>query len=323
MILCSHRRGFTLIELLVVIAIIAVLIGLLLPAVQKVREAASRIECSNNLKQLVLAVQNYHSAMNVLPPGLYAQDPGYVFTDNAPHVGCLTLLLPYLDQSNIYNTLDPAPGPSLLKTMPNGWWNNSTYFAAAQLQIKTFLCPSDPHPATEIGTSGTLYCDASDIIFTGYFIPNPIGALLGRTNYEPCAGAVGTGSNPFWGLYEGVFTNHSRVSITQISDGSSNTIFFGETLGGSGPPGPRDYAMSWMGAGCMATAWGLPRPPQWYTYGSLHTGGVVQFAFGDGSVRPIVAPIATDFSYTPDWWAWIYVTAYHDGGVVDFSALGE
>lgn len=323
----SRRSGFTLIELLVVIGIIAVLIGLLLPAVQKVREAANRIQCSNNLKQLILAAQNYESARGTLPPGLYAQDPGFAFTFNAPHVGCLTLLLPYLEQNNIYNTLQPTPGPSLLTTMPNGWWNNSSYFAAAQVRIKTFLCPSDDHPATQKGTFITLYCDATDNIFTGGYSPNPIGNLLGRTNYEPCAGAIGAGANPFWGLYAGVFTNHSRVSISRIPDGSSNTIFFGETLGGSGPPGPRDFAMSWMGAGCMATYPGLPKPPQWNTYGSLHTGGIVQFAFGDGSVRSIVSPTATDLSGNPggppDWWAWIYATAYQDGSVVDFSVLGD
>src|SRR5947208_4995373 len=98
----SKSRGFTLIELLVVIAIIAILIGLLLPAVQKVREAAARTQCQNNLKQVVLASHNYDSANNVLPPGILghtnvaAANSGFTFA--APCIGALTFLLPYIEQ---------------------------------------------------------------------------------------------------------------------------------------------------------------------------------------------------------------------------------
>ena len=326
-----HGMGFTLIELLVVIAIIAVLIGLLLPAVQKVREAAARAQCQNNLHQLVLAAHNYHSAQGTLPPGLVAQQTGYSFTFSAPHVGCLVFLLPYLEQNNLYNLLNPIP--STLIANPNGlsagWWSNGSYFNAAQTTVKGFLCPTDSHPPTYYGTFITLYCDASDDVFTGGYYPNPTGALFGRTNYEPCAGAIGAGPDPFWGVYVGAFTNRSAVMMSQIGDGTSNTIFFGETLGGGPSPaggtvaGGRDFAMAWMGAGCMATAWGLIVPPQWYTYGSLHTGGMVQFAFGDGSVRGIISPVALNFSGTLDWWSWMYVSGYVDGGVPDYGSLGE
>lgn len=323
------RMGFTLIELLVVIAIIAILIGLLLPAVQKVREAANRSQCQNNLHQLILAAQNYHSAQNSLPPGLMGPIPiSGAFNFSFPHIGCLCLLLPYLEQQNIFNLLAPMPNPSAYQANPaaygmnSGWWSNATYYNMAQNKLKVFLCPSDPHPATQNGTFITLYCDATDLTFTGGYYPNPTGALFGRTNYEPCAGAIGSGSNPFYGVYQGAFTNLSRVSIPQIQDGTMNTIFFGETLGGSGGP-TRDFAMSWMGAGCMATAWGLIQPPQWYTYGSLHTGGIVQFAFGDGSVRGIMSGVGVNFSGSPDWWAWYFASGYIDGGVVNFNYLGQ
>src|SRR6516165_4085437 len=119
MIRSRHRRGFTLIELLVVIAIIAILIGLLLPAVQKIRDAAARMQCSNNLHQLALAAHNYASANEKLPPGSLgaapasqtAKDGSGTFW-NYQHIGCLALLLPYIEQDNLYKTMQVNTNPT-------------------------------------------------------------------------------------------------------------------------------------------------------------------------------------------------------------------
>jgi prepilin-type N-terminal cleavage/methylation domain-containing protein len=299
----AQRRAFTLIELLVVIAIIAILIGLLLPAVQKVRDAAARMSCSNNLKQLALASQNYESAMSTLPPGL----------NGTTYVSCLTYLLPYIEQDNLFKQIDPTLFPLNTTALP--WWN--TAYGPAQTHVKTFECPSDnPYQGTSSGTFAYLTTNATGVT-GGYF--SGTSSPLGCTNYIANAGALGNVSGAY-GQWVGPYYSSSRTKTGAMPDGSSNTIAFGETLGGSSQ-GARDFTLAWMGAGAMPTAWDLLDPSAWYTFGSRHT-AVVQFAFGDGSVRgmPKIGPSTPWFS--AQWYAFVNASGMQDGNVVDWSQLG-
>lgn len=194
------RRGFTLIELLVVIAIIAILIGLLLPAVQKIREAANRMKCSNNLKQLGLAVHNYNDTNNALPPALQA----YAYSGGVyrPYQPILVLLLPYIEQDNLYakvmaysgiNAYDaPVPGT------PTGTLRSQT--------IKTYQCPSDPSMSN--GFSALQVGQYGGSSYAGNFL------LLGTSPMqEPTTGA---------------WSAASQFTVGTIPDGSSNTVLFTE-----------------------------------------------------------------------------------------------
>jgi len=339
----KRRWGFTLIELLVVIAIIAILIGLLLPAVQKVRDAAARMQCSNNLKQITLASHNYDSTYGQLPPGIVDHPTGQAnsgFTFQAPCYGALCFLLPYIEQDNLYKSLVPTPKAQMSNTDPSwiggGWWSVGSYFNAAQAPVKTYLCPSDNPQTSSIGTFVIFYTDANKLRFTGGYFPNPTGNLFGRTNYAPNAGAIGAPSVNFYGTWLGPFTDISNNKVGAIPDGTSNTIFFGEILGGayfnvacnSTGTASRDFSAAWMGAGAFPTAWGLPDNPRdpaggpcWYTYGGKHT-GVIQFGFGDGSVRSVRKGIATSF-FSADWYAFQRAAGMQDAQVVDFSVLGQ
>ena len=215
----SRRQGFTLIELLVVIAIIAILIALLLPAVQKVREAANRIQCTNNLKQMALAVHSYHDVYKQLPPNAQVIDYGWGGDSGVPGPETWTWIarsLPYIEQSSLANTYN----------IPNGTLGNAV--AGLTTVIPVLVCPSANNP------SGPQ---------TDW--PNIPGVAMSLINYKGCSG-----SNWEWGNFividpnpnmggnglddgNGIFyrTDGNRpLSITGITDGTSNTFMIGEDM---------------------------------------------------------------------------------------------
>jgi len=153
----SGKQGFTLIELLVVIAIIAILIALLLPAIQQVREAAARTQCTNNMKQLALACHNYHSTYNYLPPGaqyqnLFKFDPNFPSSCHYDKGNWLVKTLPFMEQEGLWNqipdenvfTYDPVTDPSGLNNPHNDSISEAVASGALPIQLPYMRCPSDP-----------------------------------------------------------------------------------------------------------------------------------------------------------------------------------
>ncbi len=221
-----RRQGFTLIELLVVIAIIAILISLLVPAVQKVREAAARTQCANNLKQFGLALHNYE--------GAHKSFPGMGVTPNLTSVQ--TALLSYVEQENLKNLYDPSQ--ALFFQVAGVPSFNPAQLSAATTSVKMFLCPSDPQPT----------------LFTRWGASN-----IASTNYMANTGTgLGNFCDPRFPT-DGVFWNGSALRISLITDGTSNTIFMSEALVGSNfdtmgptPASPRQVS-SPQGLSVLAT----------------------------------------------------------------------
>ncbi len=292
------RKAFTLIELLVVIAIIAVLVALLLPAVQQAREAARRSQCKNNMKQLGLAIYNYHDSLNTYPINqAWRNKPG--FGNGGPAIsntarGWLAMILPYIDQAPLYNNIN-FNADSLLSNP-----NNPGNIAAAQTVIPVYLCPSDD------GNNNGKLANRSD---------DPFGTnttFWGVTNYKACAGSnwawgiaawnpvsspTGRNANSTDGLNFGngvLCSDQTSVNaptrVRDVTDGTSNTFFAGEAL-------PAWTQWDWWfnpnasTANCAEPLNALLKRPlnlgDWpnnYSYASKHVGGG-QFTMADGSVR--------------------------------------
>ena len=285
------RPAFTLIELLVVIAIISVLIGLLLPAVQKVREAATSLGCKNNLHQMGVACQTYHDANQVLPPGYRATMP-YVdgVGDTSPGWGWQAYLLPYLDQDPLYRRID--------------FRQPLQYSPAIQQVVKVYLCPADTAP------SGTFQITDATGTPVCYAAPSSYAATVG-----PDANDV---ADPT-GL--GVFYRNSQTKMTDITDGTSQTVMIGDrawadtqgTWAGAVPGGV-------LRAGSRNPWQNATAPPPCFVlahnnyiniktdadgglddFSSFHPGGV-NLLFADGSVH-FVRSILGDGQDRRDFWA--------------------
>jgi prepilin-type N-terminal cleavage/methylation domain-containing protein/prepilin-type processing-associated H-X9-DG protein len=380
MVRASRRSGFTLIELLVVIAIIGVLIGLLLPAVQKVREAANRTSCANNLHQIALAAANYESNFRRFPPGsnvspqsvptaYYPAPPNVPVA--GPFTGLLAYLLPYMEQENVYNQIPSALFSS--NTTLGAWayiyppfdnqvnggcppagCNLTGYFKTAtspqplETVIKSYQCPSDNVQEAQVANAGVTGASTDpgiiyDWFSYNYYVPPgqpggenyyiwgdwvwnwpQFGHELGRTNYVGCAGGMGkvparSNGQLSWSRYTGIYYTGSKTKLSDITDGTSNTIAFGETLGGTGLHGTRNSVISWMGAGGMPTGWGLQpvygpngNDFDWVMFSSYHP-GVDNFAFADGSVRSI--------GRNADFATYVFASGMKDGRVFDPTLL--
>jgi prepilin-type N-terminal cleavage/methylation domain-containing protein/prepilin-type processing-associated H-X9-DG protein len=319
------RIGFTLIELLVVIAIIAVLIGLLLPAVQKVREAASRAKCANNLKQIGLALHGYHDVYQQFPYGGSGYTGGYTWSGVGSNTGVSwnnwrVLILPFMEQDNLYHQIQNGmAGQTDFSASPSSGWLTAFRGLPAQTTIlATYQCPSDPQAnmlhivgnvpwAVAPGAVGQTGAIAS---YFGCAGPMAIGGTCGfcSTSGSPCPcynteSGLGSQVTPNGG--RGLFSmRKTTVAMANITDGTSNTLAVGEEaarmVGSTYGGGMSWVHRQWMEPYSMtSTVWGVNAATDanlvnlgYYAqgFGSFHTGGA-NFVLVDGSVRFITSSI--------------------------------
>jgi prepilin-type N-terminal cleavage/methylation domain-containing protein len=304
-----RRRAFTLVELLVVIAIIGILVALLLPAVQAAREAARRMQCGNNLKQIALAAHNYHDTFKVLPSSHINYMSTYkseVYNPPLNHSG-LALLLPFFEQQNLHSQIDfrLPTGPSLYPSGGTVPVTAQTEKAVANI-VGGLLCPSD-NGSKEIPSGWQAH----------YGQTNVEGA---KTNYDFSTYALYTlygysqrSIKSLFGVDARMFGINSGTSFNDIIDGSSNAVMFAETTrtvynGYATAWGYRGWVMTGHdiaqnhGQGSGINCWIYANTPStkrfgrlgnWGLTGSLHPGGA-EFALGDASVRFIAE--TTDFA---------------------------
>jgi prepilin-type N-terminal cleavage/methylation domain-containing protein len=325
-----NRHGFTLIELLVVIAIIAVLASLILPAVQRAREAARRTQCLNNVKQMGLACQNYHDTFKCFPSGdIDMGFPTFPFQDPYDVAQYVTYIQPaQLGMQQSYdingNIILPPTNLTLYSWyMPAPWgWhafilpqieqsttgvrfdlykNDVINLNAMQIPVPVFICPSallpTPRPSATSNGNGV----TSPTVPPGENAASVAGGGYGYTTYrgvmgaQPVTGPISDSSNTEW-MQNGVLYPNSAVKISDITDGTTNTLLLGDSRYGFWGDGssccarfrndrwtPTDFDNYWF--------W-QQQPPiltpqlQYFSFGSLHDGAVV-FGLCDGSSRPI------------------------------------
>jgi len=280
-----RTRGFTLIELLVVIAIIAILVALLLPAVQQAREAARRTQCKNNLKQLGLALHNYHDVHRSFPQGCAARYNGNPVVGNYESWGWTASILPLIEQAPLFETLD-VNGRTLNEALLSATTNDqrNTLFP----ELTAYQCPSDT-------TGGRLQAGMQRQHFGGGASGTPTNWRPPTTNYVGMIGIaqIRVPNHKNDRLPRGTFYSGSRVKIRDFTDGTSNSIVAGERqkeagagswIGNRNPDGQGAHGNDYV----LGSAWGaINDDSNNYNYrmgfSSKHVGGA-QFVLGDGSV---------------------------------------
>jgi prepilin-type N-terminal cleavage/methylation domain-containing protein/prepilin-type processing-associated H-X9-DG protein len=296
-----RRAAFTLIELLVVIAIIAVLIALLLPAVQAAREAARRIQCTNNLKQMALALHSYQDQLGSFPVTSvrYQGDPTCIACGYGAFYTFRTLVLPQNEQAPLYNSINFS-----FQYSPNGNWLigfgpaglvNTT--AAATL-VSTFLCPSDR--MGEVGSVNYGSANTNIIVPDSNYLASAGTKIVPGNTWTSASGPTTAGAN------DGAMYEFRAVRLSEILDGTSNTILLGEFGRGSNGVGQGNWFAGWDTSVQRLTSTGINHrytaplpyaafmpeslnapiygPQSFVSFGSYHPGGA-NFAFCDGSVK--------------------------------------
>jgi len=289
-----RKSGFTLIELLVVIAIIAILIALLLPAVQQAREAARRSQCKNNLKQIGLAVHNYHDVYLKFPIGSR-------YPNDGPHNWRFSLL-PYLDQANVYELTKDGPGVDVdFWEGAGGAYNGATLHFKDKVITSIYMCPSSADPAISYANGPTNSEQGSQshqyVGIMGAY-PDPAG----RTNvsYETQYNSFATNT--------GCLLINECKGMRDVTDGSSNTIIVAEQsrISASNPVLKRsDYTSGWAGTSYAGTV------NQWIASGA----GQHRFGTGVTSVFHSPNPKSTGSEANAQWDWNTPLTSYHTGGV--------
>jgi prepilin-type N-terminal cleavage/methylation domain-containing protein/prepilin-type processing-associated H-X9-DG protein len=290
----NTTKGFTLIELLVVIAIIAILIGLLLPAVQKVREAAAKMQCQNNLKQLALGVHNYISTFQAFP---MSSSP---WVNNNNGFGWIFRTLPYLEQESVYNQIIPYESGSMFA---GGGLLNPACRNAIASPVKMLYCPSDGSalPGSPVETK-MAQMDPIKVTLTNYKGSMGDNRMGGGSSIHQGREPDCHGSNPCPGIF---FRNSFQgpVTLDQIKDGTSTTLMIGEDT-----PIENYHSAAFYANGDYASTHAplnyVPKPStpgNWWnviSFRSKHSDGA-NFAFADGSIKFLTNNIDYTNVYKP------------------------